>query len=250
MRARSGTIRDKSIGYEMNWRRCIFFLLSLVVTSGIAQPCALAQSQTRIGEAVVIQNEVVRVAGSAATQINIGDGVLRDETVRTGTESAARFVMADSTNLSLGPNASLRLDRTVFNDEHSYRDIAIRLTTGAFRFVTGHSDKNAYKITTPLATIGVRGTILDILSERGKTTVVLQEGAGAVCSTRFQCVQLLQPGDTAIVTLTGGKVTITKTGTPPWSFAQTCASATGLCTVNDFASNEPGQDFTGILCGR
>jgi hypothetical protein len=166
------------------------------VISGIAQPCAHAQSHTRIGEAVVIQNEVVRVAGSATTQINVGDGVLRDETVRTGTESAARFVMADSTNLSLGPNASLRLDRTVFNDEHSYRDIAIRLTTGAFRFVTGHSDKNAYKITTPLATIGVRGTILDILSERGKTTVVLQEGAGMVCTLSFQCIQLTQPGDT------------------------------------------------------
>jgi len=34
------------------------------------------------------------------------------------------------------------------------RDIAVRLTTGAFRFVTGHSEKTAYKITTPLAPIG------------------------------------------------------------------------------------------------
>ena len=97
--------------------------------------------------------------------------------VHTGLDSAARLVMADSTNLSLGPNATLKLDRTVFNDEHSYRDIAIGLTTGAFRFVTGHSEKTAYKITTPLATIGVRGTTLDILSERSKTTVVLQDGA-------------------------------------------------------------------------
>src|SRR5262249_61702899 len=125
----------------------------------------------------IVQNEVLRVAGVASNQINIGDAVLRDETVRTGTDSAARFVMADSTNLSLGPNATIRLDRTVFNDQHSYRDIAIRLAIGAFRFVTGHSEKAAYKITTPLANIGVRGTILDILSQRGQTTVVLQEGA-------------------------------------------------------------------------
>ena len=54
--------------------------------------------------------------------------------------------MADSTNLSLGPNSTLKLDRTVFDDAHSYRDISIRLTTGAFRFVTGNSDKAAYKI--------------------------------------------------------------------------------------------------------
>ena len=49
--------------------------------------------------------------------------MLRDKTVQTGAQSAARLVMADSTNLSLGANASLKLDRSVFNDEHSYRDI-------------------------------------------------------------------------------------------------------------------------------
>ena len=140
---------------------------------------APVHAQTRVGEAAVVKNEVVRVAASATTQINVGDGLVRDETVRTGLDSATRLVMADSTNLSLGPNATLKLDRTVFDDAHSYRDIAIRLTSGAFRFVTGHSDKAAYKIQTQLATIGVRGTILDILSQRGKTIVVLQDGARA-----------------------------------------------------------------------
>ena len=69
-------------------------------------------------------------SASAATStipISVGDGVVRDETVRTGADSAARLVMADSTNLSLGPSATLTLDRTVFNDEHSYREIAIRM---------------------------------------------------------------------------------------------------------------------------
>ena len=94
--------------------------------------------------------------------------------------------MADNTNLSLGPSATVKLDRTVFNDEHSYREIAVRLTTGAFRFVTGNSEKTAYKITTPLASVGVRGTILDILSQQGKTTVVLQEGGSNVCTLSYQ----------------------------------------------------------------
>ena len=230
-------------------RYCVVFVISLLVVATPAIPRA-AQAQARIGEAVLVQKEVLRVANASTDQINVGDGVLRDETVRTGDDSATRLVMADSTNLSLGPNATLRLDRTVFNDEHSYRDIAVRLTTGAFRFVTGHSEKAAYKITTPLASIGVRGTILDILSQRGQTTVVLQEGASSVCTLGFQCVQLTQPGDTAIITLTGGRTTIHKTGSPPWTFAATCAAAAGLCTVTDFASAAPGQDFTGILCGR
>ena len=201
----------------------------------------------------MIKNQVVRVTGSAANQISVGDSVLRDEVVRTGLDSAARLVMADSTNLSLGPNATITLDRTVFNDEHSYRDIAIRLATGAFRFVTGHSEKAAYKITTSLATIGVRGTILDILSQRGKITVVLQEGASRVCTLGGQCVELTQPGETAVITSAGGKVTIQKTNTPPWTFASNCAAAAGLCTVTNFADAAPvddGSDPTGMLCGR
>ena len=138
-----------------------------------------AHAQTRVGEAAVVKNEVLRVAGSSTSQINVGDGLVRDEVVRTGLDSATRLVMADSTNLSLGPNATLKLDRTVFDDEHHYRDVAVRLTSGAFRFVTGNSDKAAYKITTPLATIGVRGTTLDILSQRGQTIVNLQDGAAS-----------------------------------------------------------------------
>jgi hypothetical protein len=236
----------------MYWRYRILIECSVAAClAAVPAFSSAAAETTRIGEAVVIQKEVLRVAGPATSQISVGDGVLRNETVRTGTESAARLVMIDSTNLSLGPNASLTLDRTVFNDEHSYRDIAIRLATGAFRFVTGHSEKNAYKITTQLATIGVRGTILDILNQRGQTMVVLQEGASQVCTLSFQCVQLTQPGDTAIITATGGgRATIKKTNTPSWSFAATCASAAGLCTVNDFADNAPGVDYTGILCGR
>lgn len=233
----------------MNWR----FLFFLALLTAVVCASSSAQAQTRVGEAIVIQNEVVRVAATT-TPINVGDSMLRDETVRTGADSAARFVMADSTNLSLGPSATLKLDRTVFNDEHSYRDVAIRMTTGAFRFVTGHSEKTAYKLTTPLATIGVRGTTLDILSQRGRSVVVLQDGAASVCTLSFQCVQLTQPGDSAIITSTGGKVSITKTNTPPWTFAANCAASAGLCAVNQYAEASPtitpAVPDDGMLCGR
>ena len=228
----------------------LFAVLGICLVAGIDP--ASAQAPARVGEAAVVKNEVLRVAAST-TQINVGDALLRDETVRTGADSAARFVMADSTNLSLGPSATLKLDRTVFNDEHSYKDVTIRMTTGAFRFVTGHSDKNAYKITTGLATIGIRGTILDILAQRGVTTVVLQDGASRVCTLSFQCLELTQPGDTAIITSAGnGKTTIKKTNNPPWTFASNCGGTAGLCTTTEFASAAPAviDDPTGMLCGK
>jgi hypothetical protein len=241
---------------EMNWRHRVLTIAALCLLTGLGTSAARAQA--RIGEAAVVKNEVVRVTESATSQINVGDGVLRDEVLRTGLDSAARLVMADSTNLSLGPNAAIKLDRTVFNDEHSYRDIVIRLTSGAFRFVTGHSEKTAYRITTPVATIGVRGTILDILSQHGRTTVVLQEGAALVCSTGGQCVDLTEPGDTAVITSNGRTTSTRKTNHPPWTFAATCGAAAGLCTTTQYAQANPivtppvddGSDPTGMLCGR
>jgi hypothetical protein len=238
----------------MNWRECTFLTPAFLLVTVLSSHPALAQ--TRVGEAVLVQNQVVRVADSLSMPVNVGDGLMRDETVRTGAASAAKLVMADNTNLSLGPDATITLDRTVFNDEHSYRDIAIKLATGAFRFVTGNSEKAAYKITTTVATIGVRGTVLDILSQRGKTTVVLQEGASRVCAIGGACIELTHPGDTAVVTSTGGKTTTRKFATPPWSFAANCAAAPGLCAVTQYAEAAPppptddGNDDTGALCGR
>jgi hypothetical protein len=237
----------------MNWRQRVFLISILLPLAGLAlHP---AQAQTRVGEAVLVQNQVARVAGSLSMPVNVGDSLMRDESVRTGAESAAKLVMADNTNLSLGPNAMITLDRTVFNGEHSYRDIAVKLATGAFRFVTGNSEKAAYKITTPVATIGVRGTILDILSQRGKTTVVLQEGGSRVCAIGGACTELINPGDTAIITSTGGKTTVQKSGSSSWTFAANCAASPGLCSVTQYAEAAPppadsGNDDAGALCGR
>src|SRR5437879_8488708 len=85
--------------------------------------------------------------------------------VRTAADSDARLVFRDDTNLSLGPGSTVKLDRTVFDDPKA-GDIAIKLTMGAFRFVTGNSNKEAYVINTPIATMGVRGTTLDILVKK------------------------------------------------------------------------------------
>jgi hypothetical protein len=237
----------------MNWRQYVLLTpIILLVAVAVSHP---ALAQTRVGQAVFIENKVVRVAGSLSMPINVGEGLMRDETVHTGAASAAKLVMVDNTNLSLGPEATITLDRTVFNDEHSYRDIAIKLATGAFRFVTGNSEKAAYKITTTVATIGVRGTILDILSQPGKTTVVLQEGASRVCAIGGACIELTHPGDTAVVTSGGGKTKTKKFSTPPWSFAANCAATLGLCAVTQYAEAAPlppdgGGDDTGALCGR
>ena len=96
-----------------------------------------------------------------------------------------------------------------------------------------------------------------MLSQRGKSTIKLQEGAATVCTASFQCVELTQPGDTAIITSTGGKVTIVKANNVAWSFASNCGGTPGLCSTSQYADATPpavipsvADDPTGMLCGR
>jgi hypothetical protein len=224
-------------------------VLSLVaaLTVGIAFAPA-AQSQT-IGVAATVRNDVAQVKGASALPISIGENVVRNEVVRTGADSSTKLVFSDSTNLAVGPVSTVTLDKFVFAGESNYREATVNLVRGAFRFSTGSSDKRAYTINTPVATIGVRGTELDILSERARTVATLNEGQAIVCTrSGRKCVTLSNPGDTAVVTL--GGVTRTPPGAPGFSFAQFCSGDGGLCTPTTFASLSSPPTEVAVLCGR
>jgi len=216
------------------------------LAAGIALvPAAKAQT---IGVAATVRNDVAQVKGAAALPISAGEDVVRNEVVRTGAASSTKLVFSDSTNLAVGPVSTVTLDRFVFAGDSNYQQATVNLVRGAFRFSTGSSDKRAYKINTPVATIGVRGTELDILSERARTVATLNEGQAIVCTrSGAKCVTLSNPGDTAVVTL--GGVSRTPPGAPGFSFAQFCTGDGGLCTPTSFASLSPSTEVA-VLCGR
>ena len=226
------------------------FFIALMLALGVGGAFAPAYAQERIGRAAVIRNDVSQIA-PRVSKINVGDEIFRDETVRTAADSDAKFVLRDDTNLSLGPGSTLKLDRAVFSGETSAGDIAVKLTSGAFRFVTGNSTKESYKIVTPLATIGVRGTTLDFLLQRFRNIIVLQDGQARV-TAGGQFVDLLYPGDSVIITSTGGKIQLTKVCSPPWTFASACAGNAALCSRTTFAEAVPeiDVDFASALCGK
>jgi hypothetical protein len=222
-------------------------LAALTLAISVA-PAAHAQT---IGVAAIVRNEVAQVKGASALPISIGEDVVRNEVVRTGADSSTKLVFSDNTNLAVGPVSTVTLDKFVFAGDSTYQQATVNLVRGVFRFSTGSSDKRAYKINTPVATIGVRGTELDILSERARTVATLNEGQAIVCTrSGRQCVTLSNPGDTAVVTLAG--VSRTSPGAPGFSFAQFCSGDAGLCTPTSFASRSPLSPLTevAVLCGR
>ena len=107
-------------------RISLFVLAVTTLTCGLACPVLAAPDQ--VGLAVIVRNNVSEVEPKPA-KISTGDDVVRDEIIQTMADSHAKVVLKDSTNLVLGPNSTLKLDRTVFTDATSIGDIAIKLTT-------------------------------------------------------------------------------------------------------------------------
>lgn len=209
------------------------WLLGCCLSVGLVTPPAFAASSDQIGLAAIVRNNVSQVEPQKS-KISQGDDVFKDEVVQTEDDSNAKFVLKDSTNLILGPGSKLKLDKAVFSDEKSIGAIAIKLTVGSFRFITGHSAKEAYVISTPIATMGVRGTVLDFLIAATTNTVVLKEGASTVCAAG-KCVNLTKPGDTAVVKAYGSHIDVDLEPSSTWSFDSAC---NGMCAPMSFAEAE------------
>lgn len=83
--------------------------------------------------------------------------VYSGDRIITGPSGEAQVRFRDDTKLVVGPNSLMVIDAFVFSDDDTARDISINAVRGAFRFITGKSPKDAYTITTPTSTIGIRG---------------------------------------------------------------------------------------------
>jgi hypothetical protein len=83
--------------------------------------------------------------------------------------------------------------------------VVVKTTKGIFRFVTGSQRPQNYLITTPIASIGVRGTIFDLLVMPDRVTVILIEGQILVTTLFNRTITLSQPG-TSITVYANGRV--------------------------------------------
>jgi hypothetical protein len=192
--------------------RSVQVALALVLALWAGQ--AMAQSSSGV---------VLAVVQSANIDGNTGKKILEPEApvfagdrIDTGPVGEAQIRFRDNTKLVVGPNSSMVIDAFVFNDNDTAREISINVVKGAFRFITGNSKKDAYNITTPTATIGVRGTEFDVSVEgAGITRVANFEGTTRICPRSANrvfdpakgCVEVDEPCSLSVIRTPNDEVT-------------------------------------------
>lgn len=96
-----------------------------------------------------------KTAASAGMHLAEGDVIL------SGRDGSAGLILKDGTTLSVGPDTEIIMSRFLFEPKDSKYAMSMRMNKGTAVYESGRMAKLAPKsvsITTPKATIGVRGT--------------------------------------------------------------------------------------------
>ncbi len=114
--------------------------------------------------------------GAGARTLVLGTGVVQDETIASSASGRGQILFADQTTLSMAPNTTIVLDRFVFNPDGSGQ-MGLQLTTGALRFIGGTLSRGQEAtVTTPTATIGIRGSSALVIYVNGEAITVFLAG--------------------------------------------------------------------------
>lgn len=123
---------------------------------------AAAVLSAPIGEAAsVVPASSYTRSGAPEKPLAVRDTLEQNDRIRTTSAGSTRVRFLDDTMLTIGPDSEVLLDQFVFDGNRAQK-ATVEVVRGAMRFVSGTSDRRAYEIKTPAATIGVRGTVVDI----------------------------------------------------------------------------------------
>ena len=180
-----------------------FNIIVAAAVSSLLAASVHAQNAPRIGSAAITVNAVSGSLGTTRRDLKRGDGVFKDEMIATGEESRAQILFADETALTIGPKSEIVLDKFAYDPDKKTGEVSLRAVTGAFRFVSGSAQKDAYKIITPAGSIGIRGTIIEFNIVQAPAgwiiTLTLKDGETTFCLTPAQCTELKKPGTYIVV---------------------------------------------------
>ena len=130
------------------------------VNSGaISQPVDQAAAQS-IGQVATLQGTATVTRGNAApSAVKVSDGVYKNDVLQTGGNGALSVTFDDETTLSLSANARIVVNDYVYEEGAKGNKAAFNIAHGTVAFVASLVAKTGnMTITTPTATLGIRGT--------------------------------------------------------------------------------------------
>ncbi|MBI3197906.1 MAG: FecR domain-containing protein [Rhodospirillales bacterium] len=212
-----------------------------ILAAAIAASLAVAPASARVGVTSVTDGEPLGQPPAEPERIlRVGLDVQANERVTTKADDRAHVVFLDGTALTVGPNSVLVIDRYVYDPNRKTGEMALSATKGVFRFVGGSISKNTeVTITTPSATIGIRGGIA--------TVEVADGGATKAHFIYGDAMRVTAVGATQIATRSGSEITAAPGAPPSPPTLRPPGRPGGNMPFERGAGRPPGPPLQGLL---
>jgi hypothetical protein len=130
--------------------------------------------------------------GSEQKQLKRGDPLYAGDVLVTGSSGYIHVRTVDQGFVSLRPSSRLTIEQYHYNpDAPSENAIKFRLEDGVMRSVTGkggEAAKDRFRLNTPVAAIGIRGTDFTVFTSAAETRVSIRRGGVAVSPFNSNCL--------------------------------------------------------------
>ena len=156
--------------------RLSFGLLVLLM----ALPCAAFSADATIGTVITLTPGATMLRDGTTQALALHAGIRLADSISTDAGGRVKILFSDDSSVSLGPNTTL--DMNEYADAGSASTFGIHVPQGMVRAITGRIvDQNpgGFTMSSPEATVGIRGTIVTMHVERGqggrmRTTVYVE----------------------------------------------------------------------------
>ncbi|PHS37637.1 MAG: hypothetical protein COA91_09715 [Robiginitomaculum sp.] len=133
-----------------------------------------------IGINAAVKGDVtIRSGAQAAKQALIKAPIFLGDEVKSASLSSLQVLLKDETVFTVGPDCVLTIDKFVYDPNSNNNSLAASVSKGMFRFMSGNISKTSSQnvsINTPVASMGVRGTIVEGLVGREAVDYAVRAG--------------------------------------------------------------------------
>lgn len=171
-------------------------------------PYVWASSPT-VGEATLVIGQA-RIVGAdgAVTAAHVGSPVRVGDKIETQAGGHVYLRFVDGANLSVRPMSRMLIESYSHNSQQPQLGaIKFKLEEGMARSITGawgEAARDRFRLNTPVAAIGVRGTDFTVRSDTERTTATVYTGAIVLAPLSNGCAQTVGPCQTSSATLLSG----------------------------------------------
>ena len=153
-------------------RKILFAALGLAwaLILSLAPLAAEAQIGTKAGVAAAVRGPVQQISYSTpqatvGRSVAGGQEVFLGDRIVTGPGGGLQIILLDGTTFSIGPNTSMVIDEFVYNPATGTGKLTASVARGTLRVISGRlarQEQEAIRVRLPMATVGVRGTMVVI----------------------------------------------------------------------------------------